>query len=60
MGKFIYEQYISGPDTVTAEIIGGQVAIDSHLYGAITGVLVGVVSLLLFHNTPNESTSKHA
>ena len=60
VGKFIYEQYISGPDTVTAEIIGGQVAIDSHLYGAITGVLVGVVSLLLFHNTPNESTSDHA
>lgn len=49
IGKFIYEQMIAGPDTVTAGIIGGAVAIDSHLYGAITGLVTGIVSLLLFH-----------
>lgn len=49
VGKFIYEQFIAGPDTVTASFIGAQVAIDSHLYGAITGVVSGLVSLLVFH-----------
>lgn len=48
-GKFYYEQFISGPDTVTAEFIGAAVAIDSHLYGAITGVITGLISLFLFH-----------
>lgn len=48
-GKFYYEQFISGPDTVTAELIGGAVAIDSHLYGAITGFITGLISLFLFH-----------
>ena len=49
VGKFIYEQFIAGPDTVTASFIGAQVAIDSHLYGAITGAISGVVSLFVFH-----------
>lgn len=49
IGKFIYEQMIAGPDTVTAGLIGGAVAIDSHLYGAITGLVTGITSLLLFH-----------
>ncbi len=49
IGKFIYEQLIAGPDTVTAGIIGGAVAIDSHLYGAITGLITGFISLFLFH-----------
>jgi rhomboid family GlyGly-CTERM serine protease len=48
-GKFIHEQFISGPDTVTASFIGAQVAIDSHLYGAITGLLTGLISFFLFH-----------
>lgn len=42
-GKFIYEQFMVGPDTLSAEFIGGMVAIDSHLYGAITGVLLALV-----------------
>lgn len=49
VGKFIHEQFISGPDTVTASFIGAQVAIDSHLYGAITGLLTGLTSFFLFH-----------
>ncbi len=53
IGKFVYEQFISGPDTVTAEVIGGKVAIDSHLYGAITGTAIGIISLLAFHSKPN-------
>ncbi|RLT95321.1 MAG: rhombosortase [Ketobacter sp.] len=49
IGKFVYEQLIAGPDTVTADLIGGAVAIDSHLYGAITGLVTGLISLWLFH-----------
>lgn len=49
IGKFIYEHLIAGPDTVTASFIGAQVAIDSHLYGAITGVVTGLISFFLFH-----------
>ncbi len=49
VGKFIYEQFIAGPDTVTASFIGAQVAIDSHLYGAVIGLCSGLVSLLVFH-----------
>lgn len=48
-GKFIHEQFISGPDTVTASFIGAKVAIDSHLYGACTGLVSGLASLILFH-----------
>jgi rhomboid family GlyGly-CTERM serine protease len=57
IGKFIYEQFISGPDTVTAGIIGGMVAIDSHLYGAITGLITGTISLLIFHRKKNQNES---
>jgi len=64
LGKFIYEQMIAGPDTFTAGIIGGAVAIDSHLYGAITGLITGTASLLLFHSKDEEAgadgTSGHA
>lgn len=49
IGKFIHEQFISGPDTVTASFIGAQVAIDSHLYGAITGLATGLISFFVFH-----------
>lgn len=48
-GKFIHEQFFAGPDTVTAAFIGAQVAVDSHLYGAATGLVTGLVSLLVFH-----------
>lgn len=49
LGKFYHEQFVSGPDTVTASFIGAQVAIDSHLYGAVTGLVTGLMSFFLFH-----------
>lgn len=57
VGKFIYEQLIAGPDTVTAGLIGGMVAIDSHLYGAITGLVTGIISLLWIHKGKVEDTA---
>lgn len=57
LGKFYYEQFIAGPDTVTAGIIGGAVAIDSHLYGAITGLITGIISLLWLHKEKDNGTT---
>ncbi|PCJ36955.1 MAG: rhombosortase [Moraxellaceae bacterium] len=39
--KIIYEQFFAGPDRATEALIGGEVAIDSHLYGALTGLIPG-------------------
>jgi len=51
VGKFVYERFIAEPDNFTASLIGGAVAIDSHLYGAITGLITGIISLLIFHRS---------
>lgn len=40
--KIIYEQFFAGPDRATEALIGGEVAIDSHLYGAVTGIIPGL------------------
>lgn len=42
--KLIYEQ-ISGPAPVTETLIGSQILVDSHLYGAITGILAAMTYL---------------
>ncbi|MCP5016609.1 MAG: rhombosortase [Ketobacter sp.] len=60
LGKFYYEQFVAGPDTVTAGIIGGAVAIDSHLYGALTGLVTGTLSLMWFHKEKNNGTAGNA
>lgn len=39
ISKLVYEQGFAGPDTVSADLIGGPVAIDAHLYGALTGLV---------------------
>ena len=41
-GKLIWEQ-ISGPLPGSAETAGGPVIVDAHLYGAIAGVVTGLV-----------------
>jgi rhomboid family GlyGly-CTERM serine protease len=40
--KLIWEQ-ISGATPATAELVGGAVIVDAHLYGAITGLAVALV-----------------
>lgn len=57
LGKFYYEQFVAGPDTVTAQMIGGMVAIDSHLYGAITGLISGIISYFTVHRRAPKPTS---
>lgn len=46
VGKVIYEQFIAGPDRSIETFIGGQVAEDAHLYGVLSGLVLGMVSLL--------------
>jgi len=43
--KLIYEQ-LQGPLPWSVTTTGGPVAVDSHLYGAFTGVILGVVILV--------------
>lgn len=40
--KFIYEAIIGGANSQTEAFIGGKVATDSHLYGALSGLIPGV------------------
>lgn len=47
--KIIYEQNF-GASKETEEIIGAMVAIDSHLYGAICGVLMSVSMIFIESN----------
>lgn len=41
-GKLAWEQ-CCGPDPLTAELIGGSIVVNAHLYGAVTGLLLGLV-----------------
>ena len=41
--KFIYEAAIGGASPETEAFIGGKVASDSHLYGALSGILPGLI-----------------
>jgi rhomboid family GlyGly-CTERM serine protease len=45
-GKIAWEQ-ISGSDTGTAALIGGQVIVDAHAYGFTGGILAGALLWLL-------------
>lgn len=44
--KLILEQYYGAPNS-TAELIGGDVIVDAHLYGAIAGL--GYAGIILLH-----------
>ncbi|MCG8311837.1 MAG: rhombosortase [Pseudomonadales bacterium] len=46
IGKFIFEYINGGSAAQTEEFIGGKVATDSHLYGALSGILPGVLFFL--------------
>lgn len=41
--KFVYEAIIGGADPNTEAFIGGKVASDSHLYGALSGLIPGLL-----------------
>ena len=40
-GKLLWEQFV-GPTPGTADLAGGPVIVDAHLYGAIAGIVCGV------------------
>ncbi|MEX0732765.1 MAG: rhombosortase [Aquisalimonadaceae bacterium] len=42
LGRVLLEQ-LAGPSPALAQLIGGAVIVDAHLYGAATGVLIGVL-----------------
>jgi rhomboid family GlyGly-CTERM serine protease len=46
LAKVINEQQPNYDDSQTAELIGGGVAVDAHLYGFILGSMIGLVFLL--------------
>lgn len=49
IAKLAWEQS-TGQDPGTAQLIGGAVIVDAHLYGALAGVVLGVVSLVIQMN----------
>jgi rhomboid family GlyGly-CTERM serine protease len=50
--KVLWEQSPWGDTARTAQLIGGAVAIDSHLYGAISGLLMGWIARACFGQAP--------
>ena len=61
--KLVYQQFFpdsastTGQLTGTAAFIGGPVAEDSHVYGAISGFITGLASLFLFHRRHAQTSS---
>lgn len=41
LGKLLWEQFV-GPTPGTADLAGGPVIVDAHLYGAIAGIICGI------------------
>lgn len=60
--KTAYEQVYNDPDSVTSQMIGGSVAVDSHLYGIITGMAIGLLTLLWRHQQrhPANGNDQHS
>lgn len=52
--KIAYEQW-SGPSTDVVELIGADVAIEAHLFGALAGMLVILYYLLMNQQQTNKS-----
>lgn len=53
--KLVYEQF-QGALPSTAELSGGPVVVDSHLYGAITGLIAGILFLII---KPHRQKTRH-
>lgn len=51
VGKLVLERFVGG-DAGTAELIGGGVAVDAHLYGALAGGVVGGVFAVTRRTAP--------
>lgn len=52
--KIVYEQFFAGADRATETIIGGEIAIDSHLYGAVVGIFPGLFWIWRRRNVSQE------
>ncbi len=57
VGKVLWEWLGFGNLLSSAEFIGGDIAVDAHLYGLISGSLVGVLILLL---NPDKAAKIHS
>ncbi len=49
--KVFWEQSPWGDTAQTEHLIGGAVAIDSHFYGSISGLVIGLIALKFFKQT---------
>ena len=56
IGKLAWEQF-AGPLPGSAETAGGAVIVDAHLYGAISGLIMGVIFASLVGKSSNNSNS---
>jgi len=56
-GKVIWEHTPLADTSSSALLIGGAVAVDSHLYGSIVGLITGLVSL--FYLSPESHQNKN-
>ena len=52
--KLCHEQFYPQSDRFIEQFIGGTVAFDSHLYGAVTGLLLGIGYFCLNKNQQNQ------
>lgn len=59
VGKFTFEYFNGGASSETEKFIGGRVASESHLYGAITGILPGIVFYLIDKKKLNLVSTQH-
>ena len=59
VGKVIWEQTPWGDTSSTEQLIGGAVAVDSHLYGSAAGIIVGFASLFWVTRRDQQSNEKN-
>jgi len=57
IGKVIWEQTPWGDTSSTEELIGGIVAVDSHSYGSISGIIFGLFTLFMLKEKPSQVSS---